>query len=287
VLLLISAKDDIMPTLIRVLSPAGLQDAPYQAASLAEAAQYEPQEGVYTVANTFERTKTLKLDSHWDRLENSARLAGIPLHLDRARVQQALRQMIELSGYGDVRFRVTVPQAQPEQLSITIEPFKPLAPEIFEKGVKAITAPNSARQNAAAKTTGWMHTRQSYMQAMPEGIYETFLCDESGHVLEGLNSNFYAVREGELRTAKDNVLLGISRQIVMEIAPPILAVNESPIHVIELNQLSEAFLTSASRGIVPVVEIDKITIGAGTPGPMVAALREAYQAWVAQNLQEL
>jgi branched-chain amino acid aminotransferase len=276
-----------MPALIRVLTATGLQDASYQASSLAEAAQYEPQEGVYTVANTFERTKTLKLDSHWDRLENSARLAGIPLHLDRARVQGALRQMIESSGYGDVRFRVTVPQAQPDQFFITIEPFKPLAPEIFEKGVRAITAPNSARQNAAAKTTSWMHARQAYTQAQPEGIYETFLCDEEGHILEGLNSNFYAVLEGELRTAKENILLGISRQIVMEVAPPILAVNETPIHVIEIGQLSEAFLTSSSRGIVPVVEIDGVTIGAGYPGPMVADLRKAYQAWVDQHLQEL
>ena len=276
-----------MPTLIRVLTPTGLQEAPYQAESLAEAAQYEPQEGVYTVANTFEGTKTLKLDSHWDRLENSARLAGMSLHLDRLRIQQTLRQMIESSGYGDVRFRITVPLAKPEQIFITIEPFKSLAPEILEKGVKAITAPNSARQNPAAKTTGWMHARQAYMQAMHEGIYETFLCDESSHILEGLNSNFYAIREGELRTAKDNILLGISRQIVMEVAPPILAVNENPIHVIEIGQLSEAFLTSSSRGIVPVVEIDGVTIGLGTPGPIVTKLREAYQAWVAENLQEL
>jgi len=276
-----------MPALIRVLTSAGLQDASYQAASLADAAQYEPQEGVYTVANTFERTKTLKLAAHWDRMENSARLAGIPLHLDRPRVQAALRQMIDESGYGDVRFRVTVPQGQLDQIFITIEPFKPLSVDLLEKGVRAITAPNSARQNATAKTTGWMHARERYTQAMPDGIYETFLCDEAGHILEGLNSNFYAILEGELRTAKEGVLLGISRQIVMEIAPPILAVSENPIRVIEISQLSEAFLTSSSRGIVPVVEIDRVTIGAGVPGPMTRALRDAYQAWVSENLQEL
>lgn len=276
-----------MPALIRVLSPAGLQEAPYQAESLNEAAQHEPEEGVYTVANTFESTKTLKLGSHWDRLEQSARLAGITLHLDRPHIQTALRQMIVSSSYGDVRFRVTVPRVQPDHLLLTIEPFKPLAPEIFKNGVKGITAPNSARENPAAKTTGWMHARQSYTQAMPEGIYETFLCDETGHVLEGLNSNFYAVLAGELRTAKEGVLLGISRQIVMEVAPPILAVNETSIHTVEIKQVSEAFLTSSSRGIVPVVEIDGITLGAGVPGPMTIKLRESYQAWVNEHLEEL
>jgi branched-chain amino acid aminotransferase len=276
-----------MPALIRVFSAAGLHDASYEAESLADAAHHEPQAGVYTVANTFDSTKTLKLASHWDRLEQSAQLAGITLHLDRPRVQAALRQMIEASGYGDVRFRVTVPQAQPDQLLLTIEPFKPLAPEIFQNGVKGITAPNSARENPAAKTTGWMHARQAYTQAMPEDIYETFLCDETGHVLEGLNSNFYAILAGELRTARDGVLMGISRQIVMQVAPPILAVNESPIHTMEIKQVSEAFLTSSSRGIVPVVEIDGITLGAGVPGPMTTALREAYQTWVMQHLEEL
>lgn len=276
-----------MPALIRILTPSGLHEAPYQAESLAEAAHHEPEEGVYTVANTFDRTKTLKLGSHWDRLENSARLAGIPLHLDRVRVQQALRSMIEASGYGDVRFRVTVPHAHPDEMILSIEPFKPLAAEIIETGVKGMTAANSARENPAAKTTGWMHNRQSYVQAMPAGIYETFLCDETGHLLEGLNSNFYAVLQGELRTAKDGVLPGISRQIVLEVAPAILAVNETPIHISEIGQVSEAFLTSSSRGIVPVVEIDGVTLGAGRPGPMTQALREAYQTWVAQHLQEL
>jgi branched-chain amino acid aminotransferase len=276
-----------MPALIRVLTPTGLQEASYHAESLADAAHYEPREGVYTVANTFERTKTLKLESHWDRLERSAQLAGIPLHLDRMRVQGALRSMIESSGYGDVRFRATVSREHSDQIVLTIEPFKPLAADLLEKGVRAITAPNSARQNPEAKTTGWMHDRQSYVHSMPQGIYETFLCDETGHILEGLNSNFYAILMGELRTAKEGVLLGISRQIVMEIAPPILAVNETPIHTIEIGQLSEAFLTSSSRGIVPVVEIDGITLGAGVPGPMTLKLREAYQGWVAEHLQEL
>jgi branched-subunit amino acid aminotransferase/4-amino-4-deoxychorismate lyase len=95
------------------------------------------------------------------------------------------------------------------------------------------------------------------------------------------------VLAGELRTAHEGILPGISRLIVLEIAPPILAVNERPIHTIEIGQVSEAFLTSSSRGIVPVVEIDGITLGAGIPGPMTLKLREAYQAWVADHLQEL
>jgi branched-chain amino acid aminotransferase len=276
-----------MPAFIRILTPDGLQDAPWPADSLKEAAHREPQEGVYTVANTFERTKTLKLDAHWDRLEDSARREGMAMTLDRARVQATLREMIDMANYGDVRFRVTVPRAQPDHFIISLEPFTPLSAETLARGVKAITAPNSARVNPSAKTTEWMHYREGLANAMPAGIYDTFLCDDMGHILEGLSSNVYAILEGELRTAKDGVLPGIARQIVMEIAPPILAVNETPIHVTALREVSEAFLTSSSRGIVPVVEIDGMTLGAGVPGPLTGALREAYQAWVQGHLQEL
>jgi branched-subunit amino acid aminotransferase/4-amino-4-deoxychorismate lyase len=55
----------------------------------------------------------------------------------------------------------------------------------------------------------------------------------------------------------------------------------------DLARLSEAFITSSSRGIVPVVEIDGITIGAGVPGAYTRKLGEVYQAWVAQHLEPL
>ncbi|MBC7810040.1 MAG: hypothetical protein H7175_02780, partial [Burkholderiales bacterium] len=57
-----------MPTMIRVLTPDGLQPAPYSADTLNDAAQHEPADGVYTVASTLNGTQTLKLDAHHDRL---------------------------------------------------------------------------------------------------------------------------------------------------------------------------------------------------------------------------
>jgi hypothetical protein len=72
-----------MPCLIRLLTPDGLKPVDYRAESLADAARYEPHDGVYTITNTYNTFQVLKLDGHLDRLENSAGLAGIPLALDR------------------------------------------------------------------------------------------------------------------------------------------------------------------------------------------------------------
>ncbi len=89
-----------MPCLIKRLTPDGLQAVDYHADSLADAARYEPHDGVYTITNTYHTFQVLKLDAHLDRLEDSARLAGIPLALHRSALRAALRQMIAEAGYG-------------------------------------------------------------------------------------------------------------------------------------------------------------------------------------------
>jgi len=276
-----------MPTLIKLLTPDGLKPAPYQADSLAEAARYEPHDGVYTITNTYETSKVLKLDAHLDRLENSARLAGIALTLDRASLRTALREMIAEAGYGSVRFRVTVPKDQPEWLLLSVEPFHPPAPEVYTQGVRAVTLRGSARENPVAKTTGWMHDRADVEKALPDGVYAGLLLSDTGDILEGTSSNFYAILNGELRSAGAGVLPGIAQQIVYEVAPDVLPVRLEAVNVSDVPRLEEAFITSSSRGIIPVISIDGISTGSGAPGEKTKALRERYAAWVNTHLEEL
>lgn len=275
-----------MPCWIRRLTPEGLQEVAYQADSLDEAAQHEPRDGVYTVTNTYQRYKVLKWDAHLDRLEDSAQRAGIPLQLDRARLNAALRQLIDEADVGAVRFRVTVPAAQPKHRILSLEPFTPPSPELIAQGVRVITA-QTARHNPEAKTNDWMHQRRALKEAQPPGIYDTFLVDDEGYLLEGLASNVYTIREGVLYTAGSGVLKGISRQIVLAVAPPIVPVREEAAHQDEMPHLDECFLTSSSRGIIPVVEINGIMIGSGVPGPLTRQLRAAYDAWVNDHLTTL
>ena len=275
-----------MPTLIRILRDGTLYPVDYHAESLNDAAHHEPDDGVYTVTNTFNTFQTLRFDAHLNRMEDSARRAGIDLHLDRAALKRALREMIAEADFGDVRFRVTVPRVA-DHLILTLEPFHPVSPELIASGVRVITAPDSARHNPAAKTTDWMHKRRAIAELLPEGVYDAILLDANGFLMEALGANFYAVLDGELRTAGDGVLPGIAQSIVFEIAPSILPVRREAVHVREVSRLSEAFITSSSRGIVPVVEIDGQSLGNGTPGTFTRRLRDAYQAWVAEHLEDL
>ncbi|MEB2365612.1 MAG: aminotransferase class IV [Phototrophicaceae bacterium] len=278
-----------MPIFIRVLTPDGsLHPVDYEASSLADAGRYEPDDGVYTITNTFEITKALKLDAHFDRLEDSARRAGITLGLTRSLIRAALRRCILDFNAGNVRWRVTIGAAAPDKAIISLEPFTPLTTEFILRGVRVISAPNAARHNAAAKTTGWMHAREALIAAQPPGIYDTILQDADGHLLEGLGANFYAIREGTLYTAPVGMVLGgISRQIVFEVGQRIIPIVEAPVKADEVASLDEAFISSASRGIVPVIEIDGHALGAGRPGVWTLRLRDAYQAWVGAHLEEI
>ena len=83
------------------------------------------------------------------------------------------------------------------------------------------------------------------------------------------------------------MLPGIAQQIVYEVAPEVLPLHRDAVNVVDIPRLDEAFLTSSSRGILPVIAIDGITIGSGKPGAKTLALRQRYAEWVDDHLEDL
>ncbi len=270
------------PIITAILTPQGLQDTPYTAYSLADAAPHEP-EGVYTVTRTFEGHKTLYLDAHLDRLEDSAQREGIPLHLARGALRAALRQLIARGGYEDTRFRITVPREAPDRLYLALEPQPALPPGAKSQGVRAQTL-SIRRMNPRSKTTAWIQQRQAASAEVAPEVYETLLLDEAGYILEGSSSNFYAIQAGTLYTAEEGILSGISRRALLDCLGDLLPLRRDPVHLDDLPALEEAFITSSSRGVVPVVVINGQPIGTGAPGPHTQALSERYDAWTAAHL---
>lgn len=275
-----------MPAIIRRLTAQGLVAVDFSADSLQEATKHEPLHGVYTVSNTYERTKTLLLDRHLDRLEESAGREGFPFKCDRKRLNSALRRMILESDFGDVRFRISVPADAPGDMILSIEPFQPPSPALIGRGARCKTSA-AVRRHPGSKNSKWMHRRQALESEQPAGIYETFLLDPNGSLLEGASSNVYAILNGELLTASSGMLAGISRLIILEVCQSVIPLCATAPNISDIDRFSEAFLSSSSRGIIPVIEIDEMLIGDGRVGPTTLALRKAYQDWVAEHLKEL
>ncbi len=275
-----------MPAIIKRLTKQGLLDVAEGAASLQEAAKREPRDGVYTVSNTYERSKTLLLDAHLDRLEDSARREGFAPVYQRKQLRAALRQLILDSNFGDVRFRVSIPAAAPAELLLSIEPFQPASPQLIDCGARCETS-TVARLKPASKSSEWMHQRRVLEAARSPDIYETFLLDPAGKLLEGASSNVYVILKGELRTAASGVLAGISRRIVLAVGEKIMPLRLEAADIADIARYCEVFMSSSSRGIIPVVELDGQPIGTGGVGAKTLALRAAYQRWVADHLEEL
>ncbi len=83
------------------------------------------------------------------------------------------------------------------------------------------------------------------------------------------------------------MLEGVARSLLLEVAPRVLPVVLEPVTLADLPRLSEALITSSSRGVVPVVQVGEVAIGSGAPGPMTARLRAEYDAQVEAELEPL
>ena len=124
------------------------------------------------------------------------------------------------------------------------------------------------RENPHAKDTRFIATATAAYAALPSGIEEGLMVAEDGVVLEGLSSNFFAVRGSRLWTEEERVLRGVTRALVLEVAATVLPIERtgSPLDP----SVAECFITSVSREVMPVVSGRRPACGrraAGTGHP--------------------
>ena len=262
-----------------------LQEVDLQVHSLAELGRVEPP-GVYTVARTYRSDQAVMLDAHLDRLEESARLENIPFHLDRKQLRTGLRNLLARAAFPEARFRIMLPSRQPAPLLLAAEPLPETVAAVRREGVVVATQ-HITRVNPRAKSNAWIAARERAQERLPKGVYEGVVLSEAEELLEGFSSNFYGVLEGELRTSEDQMLYGIARRIVLEVAVELLPVRLQPVRRAELPALQEALLSSSGRGVVPIVKVDEYRIGGGAPGPLTRSIQAGYDAWVERHLEPI
>ncbi len=246
--------------------------------------------GVYTAFRTFAHNRFLELQAHLDRLQQSMALLGWADTLDQRRLRQALHAVCSAYPGDDARVRVDVLAAPATLLGsasrelITLAPFTPLPARAYREGVRVAVAPQLSRPDPLVKDAAFVRARRETLPNLPQ-LHEYLLCDDAGRLLEGSSSNFYGVAGGVLWTAGAGVLEGITRRIVLRLAARLsIPVRlEAPLRA-AVSTLDEAFLSSSSRGVLPVVQIDGESVGDGRPGPVTGRLMRAYDAYVAQAL---
>ena len=247
--------------------------------------------GVYTVFRTFEHHKFLSLADHLDRIELSIELLEWLYRPDRQAIRRALHEVCTAYPLPNARVRLDVLAAPAEQLGtesrelITLSPFEPVPDACYRDGVHVGVARRLQRPQPRAKTADFVLIRRNYPVGRPDA-FEHLLLSEDGRILEGSGSNFYAIRGGVLWTAGDGVLEGITRKIVLRLAPLLeIPVRLEAVALSDVPRLDEAFMSGSSRGLIPIVSIDGETVGDGRPGPVTRRLMAAYDAYVAQTIR--
>jgi branched-chain amino acid aminotransferase len=244
--------------------------------------------GAYTTFRTFNHNQVLSFSKHLNRLEESAQLAQKPVRIDRLYLRQNLRTAIDEVSNGELRVRITLElEEHPGDIYIAIEPLLIPTQEAYRNGVKVITH-HMQRQNPKAKLTRHLLEANQIRNQLPGDINEVLAIAEDGCILEGLSSNFFAVKSGELWTAEDRVIRGTVRSIVLEEAEREgIPIRNNCIGFNEIEVIDEAFITSTSRSILPIAEIDGIKIDAKAPGAVTVQLMDRFQRHLKENLESI
>ncbi len=146
------------------------------------------------------------------------------------------------------------------------------------RGIKVISVPDQRWARRDIKTVQLLYPSLGKMMAKKAGVDDAWMV-EDGVVTEGTSNNAYIVRGNTIVTRQlgNEILAGITRAAVLRFARESqMVVEERPFSVAEAQAADEAFITSATTFVMPVVEIDGATLGQGVPGPVAQRLREIY-----------
>jgi D-alanine transaminase len=157
------------------------------------------------------------------------------------------------------------------------------ADAIAADGVAVVTVPDNRWERVDIKSVSLLPNVLAKQTAREQGAREAWFVDKEGRVTEGSSSNAWIVtRDGKVvtRQADHSILKGITRAVVIDaMKAQGLELEERPFTVEEAFQAREAFLTSASQLVLPVVRIDGRPVGNGAPGLLASALRRDFHRY--------
>jgi branched-chain amino acid aminotransferase len=238
---------------------------------------------VFESLRTYDR-RPFHLDLHLTRLYRSATLIEMEIPWSSEEIAEVVREIIVRNTYRHAAIRLLVtggvsedgilPSGKP-MLVVMITPLGERDMERFAKGCKLITT-KLQRISPEAKTANYIAAVRALKEAVKRDATDALFVNEREHVLEATRSNFFIFRGDTLVTPRRGILIGITRNVVLELSRSVFAIEERPILLEELSLADEAFVTSSSKEITPVVKINDRIIGEGKPGQRTYQLEQLF-----------
>lgn len=247
-------------------------------------------DGVYEVTSVL-GGKLLDFDGHATRLARSLNELEMTNPITKEDLLEVHRELVRRNGIDDGLIYLQITRgaadrdfAYPvEGTPPTIVLFTQAKPGLADNplaktGIKVIGIEDLRWGRRDIKTVQLLYPSMGKMMAKAAGVHDAWMI-EDGHITEGTSNNAYIVTDGKIVTRHlgHEILHGITRAAVLRFARESqMEVEERAFTVDEVKAADEAFITSASMFVMPVVEFDGIAIGTGAVGPVATRLREIY-----------
>jgi len=237
--------------------------------------------------------KLLDFDGHAVRLARSLNELDMPHPLSKDELLDIHRELVRLNDITDGMIYLQISRGapndrdfvfpDPETTKPTVVLFTQNKPglaqsPVAKKGLKVISIEDVRWGRRDIKTVQLLYPSMGKMMAKKAGCDDAWMV-EDGFVTEGTSNNAYIIKGNKIitRALSNDILHGITRAAVLRFAREAqMDVEERNFTIAEAQDADEAFITSASTFVMPVVEIDGAAVGTGAVGPMATRLREIY-----------
>ena len=253
---------------------------------------YQFSDGVYEVCEIRDG-RLVDMPRHMARLQRSLGELRIAMPMPLSALSVVMREVVRRNrvGYGIVYLQVTRGVARRDHafppdnvrpgVVVTARALSRARNEATAaRGIAVITVPENRWPRVDIKSVSLLPNVLAKQAARDRGAYEAWYVDGDGLVTEGSSSNAWIVtRQGSVvtRSARSGILSGITRSVLLEVMEALqVRFEERPFSPAEARDAAEAFVTSASQIVMPVVSVDGQPIGDGTPGEISRRLRQEF-----------
>lgn len=255
-------------------------------------------DGVYEVIPVY-TGKPFHLEGHFKRLLRSLAAIDLDNPLEESEWFNAIEKLIVENGAGDMSIYLQITRGVsslprdhefPEEFTPTFlmasNPIKPLTDNPDKAAIKAILKEDIRWGRCDIKSVSMLGNAMLRQAAVANGAQEALLVRD-GHLTEGAASNLFIVQNGKIMTPPESpeILSGITRATVLSLAKELgIQANETPIPAATITQADEVWISSSTKGVAPVIQIDDNPVGKGKPGPVWQQIQRAYMSAVDKSI---
>lgn len=241
--------------------------------------------GIYEGLITHNR-KPFMLADHLERLHRSADKMSLTVPVSDAEIAAAIQDLVErnVPKENEALIRIILTGGETEgvieygetpTLFILVTVFAPLEAHYLENGCSLMSV-EYHRDLAEIKSINYIKTVLLQKERKAKGALE-IVYTWHGQVYECGGSNIFIVKDGKIITTKDDIVLGITRKAVIDLARAHFTIEERPIAVEELHAADEVFITGSFKEVVGVVAVDGRVVGSGAVGPTTRRVMELFR----------